>query len=61
MLITDPQVAIDRVWSIRDAILAWLYLKAMVDGTQHPTLNDGRRGDSPGGESGRRLIIVVVV
>jgi hypothetical protein len=38
MLMTDPRVAIDRVWSIRDAILAWLYLKAMVDGNRHPVL-----------------------
>lgn len=38
MLVTDPRVAIDRVWSIRDAILAWLYLKAMVDGNRHPVL-----------------------
>jgi len=35
---TDPRVAIDRVWSIRDAILAWLYLKAMVDGNRYPVL-----------------------
>lgn len=38
MLVTDPRVAIDRVWSIRDAILAWLYLKAMVHGNRHPVL-----------------------
>lgn len=31
--------AIDRVWSIRDAVLKWLYLKAMVDGNRHPVLN----------------------
>jgi DNA invertase Pin-like site-specific DNA recombinase len=30
--------AIDRVWSIRDAVLKWLYLKAMVDGNRRPTL-----------------------
>jgi hypothetical protein len=24
--------AVDRVWSIRDAVLKWLYLKSMVDG-----------------------------
>jgi len=30
--------AIDRVWSIRDAVLRWLYLKAMVDGNRHPVL-----------------------
>lgn len=30
--------AIDRVWSIRDAVLKWLYLKAMVDGNRHPVL-----------------------
>ncbi|CDO33313.1 hypothetical protein [Mycolicibacterium porcinum] len=35
---TDPIVAIDRVWSIRDAILAWLYIKAMVQGNRHPVL-----------------------
>jgi len=35
---TDPSFAIDRVWSIRDAILAWLYIKAMVDGNQRPVL-----------------------
>jgi DNA invertase Pin-like site-specific DNA recombinase len=29
---------IDRVWSIRDAVLKWLYLKAMVDGNRHPVL-----------------------
>lgn len=31
--------AIDRVWSIRDAVLKWLYLKAMVDGSRHPVLS----------------------
>ncbi|WP_156409031.1 hypothetical protein [Mycobacterium sp. Root265] len=35
---TDPSVAIDRVWSIRDAILAWLYIKAMVHGSRRPVL-----------------------
>lgn len=35
---TDQTSAIDRVWSIRDAILAWLYTKAMVDGNRHPVL-----------------------
>lgn len=30
--------AIDRVWSTRDAVLKWLYLKAMVEGNRHPTL-----------------------
>jgi DNA invertase Pin-like site-specific DNA recombinase len=30
---------IDRVWSIRDAVLKWLYLKAMVDGSRSPVLN----------------------
>ncbi|STZ41268.1 recombinase family protein [Mycolicibacterium gilvum] len=29
---------IDRVWSVRDAVLKWLYLKAMVDGNRHPVL-----------------------
>jgi hypothetical protein len=28
-------VRFDRVWSIRDAILKWLYLKAIVDGSRH--------------------------
>lgn len=31
--------AIDRVWSTRDAVLKWLYLKAMVDDNQHPVLS----------------------
>ena len=31
--------SIDRVWSIRDAVLKWLYLKAMVDGSRHPVLD----------------------
>lgn len=31
--------AIDRVWSIRDAVLKWLYLGAMVDGNRHPVLS----------------------
>ncbi|WP_445167021.1 hypothetical protein ACTXG7_24860 [Mycolicibacterium sp. Dal123E01] len=35
---TDPAVAIDRVWSIRDAVLAWLYIEAMVHGSRHPVL-----------------------
>jgi hypothetical protein len=30
--------AIDRVWSVRDAVLKWLYLKAMVIGNRHPVL-----------------------
>jgi DNA invertase Pin-like site-specific DNA recombinase len=30
---------IDRVWSIRDAVLKWLYLASMVDGKRHPVLN----------------------
>jgi len=30
---------IDRVWSVRDAVLKWLYLAAMVDGRRHPVLN----------------------
>ena len=30
--------SIDRVWSIRDAVLKWLYLKAMVDNNKHPVL-----------------------
>jgi hypothetical protein len=29
--------AVDRVWSIRDAVLKWLYLKAMA-GSRHPVL-----------------------
>jgi DNA invertase Pin-like site-specific DNA recombinase len=29
---------IDRVWSIRDAVLKWLYLKTMVDGNRAPVL-----------------------
>lgn len=35
MVGTNP---IDRVWSIRDAVLKWLYLKAMVEGNRHPVL-----------------------
>lgn len=30
--------AVDRVWTIRDAVLKWLYLKSMVDGHRHPVL-----------------------
>jgi hypothetical protein len=30
--------AVDRVWSIRDAVLKWLYLKAMVNANKHPVL-----------------------
>ena len=30
--------AVDRVWSTRDAVLKWLYLKAMVDSNRHPVL-----------------------
>ncbi len=32
--------AVDRVWSIRDAVLKWLYLKAMA-GNRHPVLQAG--------------------
>jgi hypothetical protein len=31
-------IAIDRVWSIRDAVLKWLYLKAMVNNSRQPVL-----------------------
>ncbi|HPY23432.1 MAG TPA: hypothetical protein PLK19_03820 [Mycobacterium sp.] len=31
--------AVDRVWSIRDAVLKWLYIKAMVNGHRHPVLD----------------------
>jgi hypothetical protein len=31
--------AVDRVWSVRDAVLKWLYLKAMVETDRHPRLH----------------------
>lgn len=31
--------AVDRVWNVRDAVLRWLYIKAMVQDSHHPVLN----------------------